>query len=77
MCEGSDWTQLQEHRKESESLEKQQAELAEEFDRHTAKDPPVASHIPPPPEPSATRFYLVFALIMMTFGMLLGSFFNS
>ena len=27
--------------------------------------------LPPPPEPSATRFYLVFALIMMTFGMLL------
>ena len=33
--------------------------------------------LPPPPEPSATRFYLVFALIMMSLGMLLGSFFNS
>ena len=33
--------------------------------------------LPPPPEPSATRFYIVFALLMMSLGVLLGSFFNS
>ena len=33
--------------------------------------------LPLPPEPSSTRFYIVFAIIMMGLGMLLGSFFNS
>lgn len=32
--------------------------------------------LPPPPEPSSVRFYLVFAVVMMGLGMLLGSFFN-
>lgn len=32
--------------------------------------------LPPPPAPSSTRFYMVFAIIMMGLGMLLGSFFN-
>ena len=32
--------------------------------------------LPPPPEPSSIRFYIVFAIIMMGLGMLLGSFFN-